>query len=88
MDRSPRGGRRQFQSQRGREAILTSMRHWLAGSLSSVAAHCEGRMLAKENPALFRDLPESFKVGQPLPPHVQSRIKAPHPGPCPSEVRE
>jgi hypothetical protein len=58
---------RQFQSQRGRDAILTSMRHWLAGSLSSVAAHCEGRMLAKERPALFRDLPESFKVGQPLP---------------------
>ena len=32
-----------------------SMRHWLAG------------VLAKEQPALFRDLPESFKVGQPLP---------------------
>jgi len=31
------------------------MRHWLAG------------VLAKERPALFRDLPESFKVGQPLP---------------------
>jgi hypothetical protein len=58
---------RKFQSQRGRDAILTSMRHWLAGSLSSVAARCEGRMLAKEQPALFRDLPESFKVGQPLP---------------------
>jgi hypothetical protein len=43
------------------------MRHWLAGSLSSVAAHSEGRMLAKERPALFRDLPESFKVGHPLP---------------------
>jgi hypothetical protein len=46
---------RQFQSQRGRDAILTSMRHWLAS------------VLAKEKPALFRDLPESFKVGQPLP---------------------
>jgi hypothetical protein len=34
---------------------------------SSVAACCEGRMLAKENPALFRELPEIFKVGQPLP---------------------
>ena len=70
---APRGGRRrtlqaaQFQSARGRDAILTSMRHWLAGSLSSVAAHCEGRMLARERPALFRDLPESFKVGHPLP---------------------
>jgi len=31
------------------------MRHWLAG------------VLAKERPALFRDLPESFKIGQPLP---------------------
>jgi hypothetical protein len=30
-------------------------RHWLAG------------VLARERPALFRDLPESFKVGQPLP---------------------
>ena len=58
---------RQFKSASGRAAILMFMRHWLAGSLSSVAAHGEGRMLAKENPALFRDLPESFKVGQPLP---------------------
>jgi hypothetical protein len=24
-------------------------------------------MLARERPALFRDLPESFKVGHPLP---------------------
>jgi hypothetical protein len=46
---------RRFKSARGREAILTSMRHWLAGEL------------ARENPALFRDLPESFKVGHPLP---------------------
>jgi hypothetical protein len=46
---------RQFQSQRGREAILTSMRHWLAGEL------------ARERSALFRQLPESFKVGHPLP---------------------
>jgi hypothetical protein len=55
------------------------MRYWLAGSLSSVAAHCEGRMPAKERPALFRDLPESFKIGQPLPVHSlirnnQSRV--------------
>ena len=48
------------------------MRHWLAGSLSSVAAHSEGRMLAKELPALFRDLPESFKVGHPLPHKTES----------------
>ena len=52
---APRDRQRQFQSQRQREFILTSMRHWLAG------------VLAKERPALFRDLPESFKLGQPLP---------------------
>jgi hypothetical protein len=46
---------RKYQSARGREYILMSMRHWLAG------------VLAKERPALFRDLPESFKIGQPLP---------------------
>jgi hypothetical protein len=53
----------------GRDAILTSMRHWLAG------------VLAKERPALFRDLPENFKVGHPLP------EKAPHPGPLPRAER-
>jgi hypothetical protein len=37
------------------------MRHWLAG------------VLAKERPALFRDLPESFKVGHPLPRKTESR---------------
>ncbi|MGA3142239.1 MAG: hypothetical protein ABSF10_04260 [Verrucomicrobiota bacterium] len=79
MDRSPRDKQPQFQSQCGREAILASMRHWLAGSLSSVAAHCEGRMLAKENPALFRDLPESFKVGHPLPAHSTLQKRAPLP---------
>jgi hypothetical protein len=46
---------RQFKSASGRTAILKFMRHWLAG------------VLAKERPALFRDLPESFKIGQPLP---------------------
>src|ERR1039458_824879 len=55
MDRSPRAGSRQFQSQRQREFILMFMRHWLAG------------VLARERPALFRDLPEAFKVGHPLP---------------------
>ena len=52
---APREGSRQFQSQCQREFILMSMRHWLAG------------VLARERPALFRDLPESFKVGHPLP---------------------
>src|ERR1019366_5067539 len=42
---------RWFKSRYGREAILASMGHWLAS------------VLAKERPALFRDLPESFKVG-------------------------
>jgi hypothetical protein len=71
---SPRGGRRrtlqaaQFQSQRGRDALLTSMRHWLAG------------VLAKENPVLFRDLPESFKLGQPLPVHTLTRKHLPSSG--------
>jgi len=46
---------RRFKSPSGREAIRASMRHWLAG------------VLAKERPALFRDLPESFKAGHPLP---------------------
>jgi len=32
-----------------------AMRHWLAG------------VLARENPALFNQLPESFKIGLPLP---------------------
>jgi hypothetical protein len=38
-----------------------SMRHWLAG------------VLARERPALFRALPESFKVGHPLPQKAESR---------------
>jgi hypothetical protein len=56
-----------FKSARGRDAILTSMRHWLAG------------VLAKERPVLFRDLPESFKIGHPLPetPRSSGRKSAP-----------
>ena len=61
---------RRFKSARGREFILTSMRHWLAG------------VLARERPALFRDLPESFKVGHPLPDHSLIRpASAGHPLP-------
>ena len=59
---------RKYQSARGREYILMSMRHWLAG------------VLARERPALFRALPESFKVGQPLPAHSTLPERAPHPG--------
>jgi hypothetical protein len=47
-----------------RQAILMAMRHWLAG------------VLAKEQPALFRDLPESFKVGHPLPAY-RGRARSP-----------
>ena len=56
---------RKFQSQRGRDAILMSMRHWLAG------------VLARERPALFRDLPESFKVGHSLPQKQTGAAAAP-----------
>jgi hypothetical protein len=70
---TPRDGRRrtsqaaQFQSQRQREFILMFMRHWLAG------------VLAWERPALFRDLPESFKIGHPLPDHSLTRLRPPLP---------
>jgi hypothetical protein len=60
---------RQFRGRHGRAAILSCMRHWLAG------------LLARENPALFRQLPDSFKVGHPLPPHPPSLKKAPRPRP-------
>jgi hypothetical protein len=63
---------REFQSADGREQLLGCMRHWLAG------------VLAKEQPALFRDLPDSYKVGTPLPPQPLSRpkkIRKKHPGP-------
>ena len=58
---------RQFKSASGRTAILKFMRHWLAG------------VLAKERPALFRALPESFKVGHPLPDHSLTRLRHPLP---------
>ncbi len=55
---------RKFQSAAGREYMLSGMRHWLAG------------VLAKEQPALFRDLPDSYKVGKPLP---SSGLRPPSP---------
>ena len=61
---APCAGQLQFQSQRQREFILMFMRHWLAG------------VLARERPALFRDLPESFKVGHPLPAY-RGRARSP-----------
>lgn len=54
---------RKFQSAAGREHLLSGMRHWLAG------------VLAKEQPALFRALSDSYKVGAPLPPQPLSRQK-------------
>ena len=42
-------------------------KHWLAG------------VLARERPALFRDLPESFKIGHPLPDHSLTRLRHPLP---------
>jgi hypothetical protein len=36
-------------------SILMFMRHWLAA------------MFDRERPALFRELPESYKIGHPLP---------------------
>ncbi len=48
--------RRKYRGAKGREWLLASMRHWLAATL------------AKEKPALFRQLPDEFKVGHPLPP--------------------
>ena len=58
---------RKFQSAAGREHLLSGMRHWLAG------------VLAKEQPALFRALPDSYKVGHPLPgkPRSSGRKSAP-----------
>jgi hypothetical protein len=55
---------RRFKSASGRHAILTAMRHWLAG------------VLARENPVLFRQLPEDFKIGHPLPiqPHPMAAV--------------
>ena len=63
---APRAGaRQQFEYRRQREFILISMRHWLAG------------VLAREHPILFRDLPESFKVGHPLPQKQNGGAAAP-----------
>jgi hypothetical protein len=65
---SPRAGtRQQFEYRRQREFILMSMRHWLAG------------VLARERPALFRALPESFKIGHPLPHGFQNGEAEPPP---------
>lgn len=46
---------KRYRRANGREELLASMRHWLAG------------VLAREKPALFRALPESYKLGQALP---------------------
>ncbi|HMJ89747.1 MAG TPA: hypothetical protein VK530_08015, partial [Candidatus Acidoferrum sp.] len=46
---------RKYQGGQGREWLLASMRHWLAAAL------------AKENAVQFHALPDSYKVGRPLP---------------------
>ena len=57
---------RKYTGGHGRDYLLMTMRHWLAA------------VLAKERPALFRELPESFKVGEPLPPQpLQSSLSRP-----------
>jgi hypothetical protein len=52
---------RKYQGPGGCEHLRMSMRHWLAG------------VLAREKPAWFRELPEIYKVGLPLPPEALSR---------------
>jgi hypothetical protein len=56
---------RKYKSGHGRDYLLMTMRHWLAG------------VFAKEQPALFRDLPDSFKVGEPLPPQPPQPLSRP-----------
>jgi hypothetical protein len=46
--------RRKYRGANGREYLLMSMRHWLAGTL------------AKDNPALYQQLPDEFKIGRPI----------------------
>jgi hypothetical protein len=69
---------RKYKSARGRDYLLMTMRHWLAG------------VLAKERPALFRALPDSFKLGHPLPEKPMSRrhLTQPHPQPLSNPIRE
>lgn len=47
--------RKKFQSGEGPDSLRMFMRHWLAG------------LLCKHKHPLFRELPDSFKWGQPLP---------------------
>ncbi len=56
---------RKYAGPQGRAYLLMSMRHWLAG------------VLAREQPALFRQLPDAFKVGRPLPPPPLLRASPP-----------
>jgi hypothetical protein len=52
--------RRKFAGNRGRAYLSSFLRHWLASSL------------AREKPALFRQLPDGCRVGEPLPPRAAS----------------
>ncbi len=54
--------RRKIKGRHGRDWLLAFMRHWLAA------------MLWKQRSELFVQLPNSFKIGHPLPlPNVESR---------------
>jgi hypothetical protein len=58
---------RKYKGAKGREYLLISMRHWLSG------------ILAKEKPALFRQLPDEFQVGRPIPVPIPPKIRPPRP---------
>ena len=47
--------RRKFMGRQGRCYLISFMRHWLSGKLSRTA------------PRLFEQLPDSYKIGRPLP---------------------
>jgi len=55
--------RKKFQERRGRAYLEMFMRHWLASALF------------KRRSPLFRELPDSFKMGRPLPGRSFSRQK-------------
>jgi hypothetical protein len=55
---------KKYRSPAGRDVLLMTMRHWLAA------------VLAREQPALFCALPDSFKAGVRLPPRHVPRPKA------------
>ena len=57
--------RKRIQGRNGHGWLKCFMRHWLASAL------------AAERPAVFRALPDSFKIGQPLPARSLTRLRHP-----------